>query len=174
MDKNSISSEIKEWVISLITAAILAFLIQSFVIQPYQVEGPSMLPTLVQGERVMVNKFIYRLHPPQKGDIIVFHYDRTNQDFIKRVIAQAGDTVEVRNQQVYVNGQQLNEPYILEPTRGVYRQATIPPGHLFVMGDDRNNSEDSRFSVGFLPLEAVKGQAVLRFWPLNKFTLFNH
>ncbi|MEN6411655.1 MAG: signal peptidase I [Veillonellales bacterium] len=169
MNKHSVMNEVKDWVKSIALAIALAFLIHYFIIEPYKVEGPSMLPTLVQDDRVMVNKFVYRLHPPQRGDIIVFQYPLDpDRDFIKRVIAVGGDTIQVNNGQVLVNGQQLTEPYILEPTNGSYPLKAVPEGHYFVMGDDRNNSEDSRFSVGFLPSQFVKGKAMAIFWPLQK------
>lgn len=169
MNKHSVMEEVKDWIKSIALAIVLAFLIHYFIIEPYKVEGPSMLPTLMQDDRVMVNKFIYRFHPPQRGDVLVFQYPLDpSRDFIKRVIAIGGDTIEVNNGQVYVNGQQLTEPYILETTKGSYPLKTVPEGHYFVMGDDRNNSEDSRFSVGFLPSQFIKGKAMAIFWPLQK------
>jgi len=170
LSKTNLGEEIKDWVVSIIIAIVLAFFIRYFIVELYMVEGPSMRPTLVNGERLVVNKFIYRLKQPEKGDIVVFRYPRDpSRDFIKRVIGVAGDTIEVKDGKVFLNGQLLNEPYILERTRGSYSAATIPDGHIFVMGDNRNNSEDSRFrDVGFVSLEMLKGKAVMVFWPLDQ------
>ncbi len=101
--------------------------------------------------------------------MLVFRYPRDpNRDFIKRVIALPGDTIEIKNGQVFVNDQLQNEPFILEKTRTEYPKAEVPPGTVFVMGDNRNNSEDSRFSdVGFVPFNLLKGKAILVFWPLE-------
>ena len=98
--------------------------------------------------------------------IFRYPYDQ-RRDFIKRVVAVAGDQVEIRDGLVMVNGRVLNEPYILETTRGMYPLTTVPPGRVFVLGDNRNNSEDSRFpDVGFVPRELLKGRAMLVFWPV--------
>lgn len=169
MTATNLGEEVKDWIVSIVIAVALAFFIRYFIVEPYMVEGPSMLPTLVSGERLIVNKLIYRLKQPVKGEIIVFRYPRDpSRDFIKRVIATAGDTIEVKGGRIFVNGQLINENYILEETRGSYPLATIPEGHIFVMGDNRNNSEDSRFAdVGFVPLDMIKGKAVLIFWPFN-------
>lgn len=128
-----------------------------------------MRPTLQNGERLVVNKFIYRFNKPAKGEVIVFRYPRDpSRDFIKRVIAEPGDTIEIKDGRVFVNGQLLNEPYILDKTRGSYNLATVPEGHIFVMGDNRNNSEDSRFrDVGFVSYDLIKGKAIMIFWPLD-------
>ena len=130
-----------------------------------------MRPTLINSERLVVNKFIYRFQQPAKGEVIVFRYPRDpSRDFIKRVIAVAGDTIEIKDGRVFVNGQLQNEEYILEKTRGSYPLSTVPEGHIFVMGDNRNNSEDSRFAdVGFVPYHLIKGKAVLVFWPIGAF-----
>ncbi|MDU2065172.1 MAG: signal peptidase I [Sporomusaceae bacterium] len=167
-----LGEEIKDWVISIVVAVVIAFFIRHFIVELYLVEGPSMQPTLVSNERLVVNKFIYRFKDPEKGDVLVFKYPKDqSRDFIKRVIATAGDTIEVKDNHVYVNGQLLNEPYILnERMKGSYSLATVPPGTVFVMGDNRNNSEDSRFrDVGFVPLDLIKGKALLVFWPFDKF-----
>ena len=128
-----------------------------------------MRPTLVNSERLVVNKFIYRFKTPERGDILIFRYPRDpSRDFIKRVIAIPGDSIEIKDGRVYLNGQLQNETYILDKTRGSYGLATVPPGTVFVMGDNRNNSEDSRFKdVGFVPYELIKGKAVVIFWPLD-------
>ncbi len=169
----SLGEETKDWVISILVAVVLAFIIRQFVIELYIVDGPSMRPTLQSQERLVVNKFIYSFRPPQKGEILIFQYPRnTSRDFIKRVIATEGDTIEIKDGQVFVNDQLLNEDYILEKTRSEYPKATVPQGTVFVMGDNRNNSEDSRFAdVGFVPYRLIKGKAMLVFWPFSQFRM---
>ncbi len=170
MSNTNLGEEIKDWIVSILIAVVLAFFIRYFIVELYMVEGPSMRPTLVNSERLIVNKFIYRFKTPERGDILVFRYPRDpSRDFIKRVIAIPGDTIEIKDGRVFVNEQLLNEQYILEKTRGSYPLSTVPEGHIFVMGDNRNNSEDSRFrDVGFVPLELIKGKAVMVFWPLDQ------
>lgn len=163
----SLGEEIKDWVVSIVIALVLAFFIRHFIVEPYLVEGPSMRPTLENHERLFVNKFIYNFRAPERGEVLVFRYPKDHsRDFIKRVIAVPGDTIEIRDGRVFLNQQLQNEPYILSKTRGSYPLATVPEGHIFVMGDNRNNSEDSRFpDVGFVPFDLLKGKAVLVFWP---------
>ena len=168
---SSLGEEAKDWIISIVVAVVLACIIRQFVVELYIVDGPSMRPTLQSQERLVVNKFIYQFREPQKGEILVFQYPRDpKRDFIKRVIATAGDTVEIKDGRVFVNDQLLNEDYILEKTKSEYPKSTVPKGTIFVMGDNRNNSEDSRFAdVGFVPLNLIKGKAMLVFWPFDAF-----
>ena len=167
---SSLGEETKDWVISIIAAVVMALLIRTFIVELYIVDGPSMKPTLQDEERLIVSKFIYRWRNPEKGEIVIFKYPRDpSRDFIKRVIATAGDTIEIKEGHVYVNDQMLQEDYILEKTRTEYPKVTIPEGTVFVMGDNRNNSDDSRFAdVGFVPLDLIKGKAMIVFWPLDK------
>ena len=169
--ETSTMSEIKDWIVSIVVAVALAMFIRTFIVELYVVDGPSMRPTLESEQRLVVNKFIYRFHPPEKGDVLVFQYPRDpSRDFIKRVIAVPGDTIEIREGRVLVNDQLLTEDYILEKTRSEYPKATVPEGHIFVMGDNRNNSEDSRFAdVGFVPYDLIKGKALLVFWPISQY-----
>ena len=168
---SSSGEEAKDWIISIVVAVVLAFLIRQFIVELYIVDGPSMRPTLQSQERLVVNKFIYSLRAPEKGEILVFKYPRDqSRDFIKRVIATPGDTIEIKDGRVYVNDQMQSEDYILEKTRSEYPKATVPDGTVFVMGDNRNNSEDSRFAdVGFVPYSLIKGKAMLVFWPFSQF-----
>lgn len=162
--------EALDWIISIAIAIALALFIRTFIVELYMVEGPSMTPTLINGERLIVSKFIYRFQQPARGDVVVFRFPRDpSRDFIKRVIATGGDTIEIRDGRVYVNDQELNEKdYILEKSRGSYPKSKVPEGTIFVMGDNRNNSEDSRFAdVGFVPLHLLKGKAIVAFWPLS-------
>ena len=119
--------------------------------------------------RLVVNKFIYHWRDPLKGEVVIFRYPRDHtRDFIKRVIAVGGDTIEIKDGRVYVNDALVNEDYIAEKTRTEYPKQTVPEGTLFVCGDNRRNSLDSRFpDVGFVPLELLKGKAALIFWPFD-------
>ena len=158
---SSLGEEAKDWIISIVVAVVLAFFIRQFIVELYIVDGPSMRPTLQSQERLVVNKFIYSMRHPQKGEILVFKYPRDQKrDFIKRVIAT-------------VNGAALEEPYLAERSAGQCSQefpCFVPPDSFFVMGDNRNNSEDSRFAdVGFVPYSLIKGKAMLVFWPFSQF-----
>ena len=161
--KTSWQDTVSDWLVSIIVAVALAFFIRTFIVEPYMVEGSSMYPTLVNHERLLVNKFTYFVSDPQKGEIIVFRYPKDeSRDFIKRVIATAGDTVEMRSGKVLVNGTEIDEPYTWKedpkgPNLSDYRKSVVPEGHIFVLGDNRNNSEDSRFAdVGFVPLDFLE------------------
>jgi signal peptidase I len=168
-DNKNGMSDLKEWVFSIVIAVVLALFIRHFIVELYVVEGPSMLPTLTSSERIVVNKALYYLREPQKGEIVILRYSGGNvaRDFIKRVIALPSDTVRIKDGQVFVNGFLIDEDYILEPTKGLHPEVTVPAGHYYVMGDNRGNSEDSRFKIGFVPREDIKGKAVLVFWPLD-------
>ena len=168
---NLFGEELRSWVVSIAGAIILALIIRTFIVELYVVDGPSMRPTLQHEERLVVNKFIYRVRSPERGEIIIFRYPRDpSRDFIKRVIAVGGDTVEIKDGRVYVNDEIIREDYIMEKTRTEYPKVTVPEGTLFVCGDNRDNSLDSRSAdVGFLPLENVKGKAMLVFWPTDEF-----
>ena len=160
---------------TVIIALVLAFLIRIFIAEPRYIPSESMFPTLATGDRLVIEKVAYHFHPPAKGDIVVFQppaqlrllgYEKS-QAFIKRAIATEGDTVAVKNGVVYVNNQPLAEDYIAAPPEYDLFPVTIPEGQLFMMGDNRNNSNDSHV-WGFLPVENVIGHAVFRFWPLDR------
>jgi signal peptidase I len=134
----------------------------------FVVDGPSMEPSFYNGQFLIVSRVSYLVSDPQRGDVVVFHYPRnTEEDYIKRVIGLPGDTVEIRDTEVYVNGQQLEEPYINEPCRPERCRDSVwelGPDEFFVMGDNRNRSQDSRdFSA--VPREFVVGQVFVRYWP---------
>ncbi|MGP1382695.1 MAG: signal peptidase I [Thainema sp.] len=154
----------------------LALLIRLFVAEPRFIPSDSMLPTLKIGDRLVVEKVSYRFHQPEPGDIIVFEPPQALQErgylpdqaFIKRVIGQPGQQIEVHNGQVYADGQQLREPYILQPPNYEWGPALVPNDQYFVMGDNRNNSNDSHV-WGFLPRQNIIGRAFFRFWPFDRF-----
>jgi signal peptidase I len=138
-----------------------------------RVDGDSMIPTLVSGEYVVVNRLSYRLGSPQRGDIIVFHYPRDpKEEYIKRVIGLPGDEVEVLNGSVNIDGQPLDESYLNVKMNynGTWR---VPTGQLFVLGDNRNNSSDSH-DWGMVPMDYVVGKAVLVYWPPPAWGLLEH
>ncbi|MGG1661454.1 signal peptidase I [Brevibacillus sp. NRS-1366] len=169
-------NELWEWLKALGIAIVLAFLIRTFLFAPFIVEGESMETTLHNSEKLVVNKAIYYLQDPQPGDIIVFHAEQT-RDYIKRVIAVAGDTVEVKNDQLLVNGKLVEEPYLAQHKEQAKLQGEpfftndfppvqIPAGHIFVMGDNRLNSHDSR-AIGPVATSTVVGRAEFTFWPIG-------
>ena len=157
---------------TIILALVLYFLIDS-VIARVRVVNISMLPTLHQGEFLMVNKLAYRFGEVQRGDIIVFHYPQNPaEDYIKRVIGIPGDTVKVDGGIVYVNNYPLNEPYISAPPtyNGEWK---VPEGGVFVMGDNRNQSSDSH-QWGDVPLQNIVGRALVIYWPLENIQILTH
>ena len=170
-EKKSWQDTASDWLFSIIIAVVLALGIRTFLVEPYMVSGPSMRPTLQNEERLIVNKLVYYLREPQRGEIIVFKYPSdTRRDFIKRVIAVGGDPIEIRDGKTFVNGEAIDESYIKEPFHTNYGKVTVPKGFIFVMGDNRNNSEDSRYAdVGFVDLSLVKGKASVVFWPFSEF-----
>lgn len=174
-DSSSWKDTATDWVTSIIVAGALAFCIRTFLVEPYVVEGNSMHPSLLNQQRLVVDKLTAFFGLPERGQIIVFRFPKDeSRDFIKRVIAVEGDTVEMVEGRVYVNGIQLQEDYIwLADPRGRnvsnYEKSIVPKGCVFVLGDNRNNSEDSRYDdVGFVPNSLIKGRAVCCFWPLTE------
>lgn len=153
----------------LISLAVSVFFI-IFLYQPVKVEGTSMMPTLDDQERVFINKFVYRLEPIQRGDVVVFHYPRdTSKSYIKRVIAVPGDRVRIDDGLVYVNDRQVEEVYVPAAYEDVrsYAEAVVPPHSYFVMGDHRNLSNDSR-DFGPVDESYIYGKAVFGYWPMGK------
>ncbi len=160
-----------ELVQTILLAILLYFLIDT-VVGRVRVENISMQPTLHEGEFLLINKLAYKFGQYHRGDIIIFHYPLDpSEDYIKRVIGLPGDQVLVENNQVYVNGEQLIEPYIASPPH--YTNTwTVPEGQLFVLGDNRNQSSDSH-SWGFVPEKLVVGKAMVIYWPIPDLRLLN-
>jgi signal peptidase I len=159
-----------EIVVIVVAAFLLALLVQQFIVKPFAIPSPSMEPTLVEGDRVLVNRLVYHFHPPQRGDIIVFHPpDRPGSDpFIKRVIGVAHDTIAVHDGVLYLNGAPQDEPYIKEyPIEGDFPETTVDDGYVWAMGDNRNNSGDSRV-FGPVSLGAIMGEAFAVYWPVGR------
>lgn len=166
--EKALKKEINEWVKSIALAILLAVFIRMFLLETFLVDGSSMYPTLKHNERLIVNKAVYYFKKPEQGDIIVFNYQsRPRRDFIKRVVALEGDRVEIKDGSLFVNGELIEEPYLYN-NYGMadYGPYVVPEDHIFVLGDNRNNSMDSRDDqVGAISLEQVRGKAFLVFWP---------
>jgi len=180
-------SKVREYAEAIILALILALFIRTFVVQAFKIPSPSMVPTLLVGDHILVNKFLFgfrvpfadgkiiAIREPERGDVIVFRYPRDRKlDFIKRCVAVGGETVEVREKQVFINGEAvefeqavfLDEGSLLTG-RDTFGPVTVPEGKVFVMGDNRDNSNDSRF-WGYVDLKDVKGKAMVIYWSWNK------
>ena len=159
----------------IILLALIIFLVVSITLGSFRVDGESMEPSLQDGEYILVNKIAYSFHPPQRGDIIVFDSpSNPGRDFIKRVIAIPGDTVEIRDGQVYINGEAIDEPYISEPPEYTYPLTQVEEDEYFVLGDNRNHSSDSHI-WGMVPRENIVGRAWICYWPLSEWGLVpNH
>ncbi len=158
----------------LLGAVLAALFIRTYVVEPKIVDGQSMEPALHTDERLEINKLVYHFRLPRTGELVVFRFPANpRRDFIKRVIAHEGQTVEIRQGQVYVDGAPLAESYIAYWSNSNYPRTLIKPGHIFVLGDNRVNSEDSRYpEVGQVPLANVKGMVFLRYWPPDRFRWF--
>ena len=160
-----------EYLVILVVSFALVFgFVRPFVVEAFWIPSGSMIPTLQINDRVLVNKFIYRFTDPERGDIVVFQsVEDPNTDLIKRVVALPGDRVAVRSGRLILNGEPQKEPYTNKkfPDTSFFAPTTVPKNHVFVMGDNRANSSDSRV-FGPLPKKNIEGEAFLRFWPLNR------
>lgn len=181
-------STVREYFESIVIAVILALFVRTWAVQAFKIPTGSMENNLLVGDHLLVNKFVFAptlsraerailpITSVRRGDIVVFKYpDEPERDFIKRVIGLPGETLELRNKRVYINGEPLDEPYVhfLEPlpqgeltsfdVRERYGPVRVPEGQFFVMGDNRDNSQDSRY-WGFLPAHYVKGRALMIYW----------
>jgi len=179
-------SRLREYVEAFVIAVVLALFVRTFVVQAFKIPSGSMIPTLLIGDHILVNKFVYGIKlpltnttvipigRPRRDDVIVFKYPQDEtKDFIKRVIGLPGDRVEVRHQQVYINGQPLTEPFAVHQEgvtpetemrpRDEFGPVTVPNDAYFVMGDNRDHSLDSRF-WGFVNSDKIKGRAFLIYW----------
>lgn len=169
--KPSTVRNVVEWLVIAGGALLVAFVIKTFLLQAFYIPSLSMSPTLKVNDRVLVNKLSYDLHPVHRGDVVVFRSPPGEsaqiKDLIKRVIGLPGDTVESSDGHILINGQVLNEPYLQPDVQtGAVEKTVVPPGHYWVMGDNRPNSRDSRF-FGTIPKSLIVGRAFVRVWPLN-------
>ena len=173
--RSSVRSAV-EWVVIVVAALLAALVIKTFLLQAFYIPSDSMNPTLVQRDRVLVNKLSYHFHDVHRGDIVVFkrppgETDPKIKDLIKRVIALPGDTVEGRDGQILIDNRVLREPYTAKNSpMGDFPAHKIPKGHYWVMGDNRGNSKDSR-AFGPIPKSLIVGRAFIRVWPISNITL---
>ena len=160
-------------VVETILLTLVIFIVINALTGRFRIEGPSMKPTLHEGQYLIISKIVYKLHPPQRGDIIVFHHPRDPaRDLIKRIIGLPGEEVEIRNSRVYVNGVLLEEPYVTN-WGGRPSRHELGTDEYFVLGDNRPNSDDSR-SWGGLARDMIVGKAWLAYWPPNDWGLVPH
>lgn len=194
--KNKLVSTIYEYIKVVLTALILALIIRTFVIQAFKIPSESMVPTLQVRDHLFVCKFLYGLpipftekhilqwHDPQRGDVIVFRYPNDpSTDFIKRVIGLPGDKIMIKNRQIYINDKPLNEPYKIHAShssRSIFYSTQdnwdtpriIPPDSYYMIGDNRDNSRDSRF-WGVLSRKHIRGKALFLYWPPSRIGLIH-
>ena len=167
---HNVGSMLRELIETLILTLVI-FLLIRFAVQNFRIEGFSMEPNFHDGQFLIVNKLVYMLHPPQRGDVIVFVPPTSDsRDFIKRVIGLPGDRVEIVDGHVLINGKPLDEPYPLNPATYSSGPVTVPPGQYYVLGDNRNNSSDSH-AWGTVPASKIIGQAWITYWPPQRIGL---
>lgn len=174
--RDRVKREIREWVESIIIALVLALIIRTFVLQAFKIPTGSMRPTLLEGDRLLVNKFIYKFKEPERGDIVVFRFPgEEKKDFIKRLIAKEGETVEIKDGDIYIDGNKIEEPFTIRQIRyynkspygGVGERVNVPEDSFYVLGDNSASSRDSRY-WGFVPRKNIIGKAFFLYWPINR------
>ncbi len=172
-NESSLYSFFRELPLLLVAAVLIAFLLKAFVIQPFWIPTGSMIPTIMPGDRVLALKFVYKFKDPEPGDIVVFlPPNGDNRDYIKRIVAVGGQRIKIVDGVVFINGKPLKESY-LSPDyfdSGNMQEIKVPEGHVFVMGDNRPNSLDSRV-FGPISVKKIIGKAVIIYWPLNHFAV---
>ena len=176
LKREEVIREAKEWANSIIVALVLTLIIRTYVVQAFKIPSGSMRPTLMEGDKLFVNKFVYRFNRPERGDIVVFKYPQDpKKDFIKRLVAFEGESVEIRDGKIIVDGKPLDEAgpfgkfyyYNHDPYGGPNEKVKVPENTYYVLGDNSANSTDSRF-WGFVPEKNMKGRAIFRWWPLRR------
>ena len=164
---------VREFLESIVIAVVLAIFIIVFVVQGFYIPSGSMRLTLIEGDRILVSKFIYRFHEPINGDVIVFRFPPDpKRTFIKRIIAHENQTVEVRENILYVDGENISEPYRNSLEQIDFGPVKVPVDSFFVMGDNRNESDDSRY-WGFVPEKNIVGKAFIIYFPLNRINVLD-
>jgi signal peptidase I len=166
--KRSAWGMVIEIVVIVAAAFAIALLVQWLLIKPFTIHQISMEPTLMEGDHILINRLTYHFRDPEAGDVVVFDSPiNEDEDLVKRVVAVGGDTVAIHDGSLYVNGAAQDEPYLLEQNfRGEEAETVIPPGSVFVMGDNRNNSGDSRI-FGPVSIDSIIGKAFVIYWPIS-------
>lgn len=158
---------LRDWFKDFLRALVFFLVLQTYVVQGFVIEGACMEPELHSREKIIVNKMIYHLQEPEIGDVVVFAYPlEPGKDFIKRIVGIPGDVIEIKDGYLYRNDKKMQEPFVKEYVFGSFGPVRVPADKLCVMGDNRNNSHDSR-SWGLLDRKMVKGRAEFKFWPVN-------
>lgn len=161
----SVKSWLRELLESVLPALIIVLVVNVFLAQATRVEGQSMEPNLHDDQRLIIEKVTYRFHAPERGDIVVLRPpQQSSEPLIKRVVGLSGETLEIHDGRVYIDGKLVDEPYLNQPTWGTVDPILIPEGHVFVMGDNRRASNDSR-AFGVVALDDIIGRAWMRYWP---------
>ena len=170
MSDKRVRREVLEWVATILAAVLVALFINNFIIVNATVPSSSMEKTIMTNDRVIGLRLAYKDKDPERGDIIIFKYPDTEKIlYIKRVIGMPGETVEIHNGEVTIDGEVLSEPYLTTTTEGDFGPYIVPEDHYFMMGDNRNNSADSRYWRNtYLSKDKIVGKAVLRYWPSFK------
>jgi signal peptidase I len=163
---------IRELITAILPAVLIAFFVNVFIAQAAMVEdGPSMQPNLYVGYRMMTEKVSYRFHDPQRGDIVIIRQPNDAPNLVKRVVGLPGETIESRDGHTLINGQRLEEPWVTYFGGHDYAPTLIPEGYIFIIGDNRPVSYDSR-AIGPVPIEAIQGRVIFIYWPLTEFEIF--
>ncbi len=161
-------------IVDTVLLMLLIFIVVRVAVHTFRIEGISMEPNLHDGQYLIVNKLVYYLHPPQRGDIVVFHYPRNpRRDFIKRVIGLPGEKVEIRGEHIFINDKELEEPYAVHKGNYAWGPQVMGPDEYFVLGDNRNSSSDSH-NWGPVPRGDIIGKAWISYWPPNYWGLVPH
>lgn len=169
-----VKKEIREWIVSLTTALVVVMLVSNFLVTIIRVDGGSMLNTLHDGDRLLVNVLDMQLNGPERYDVVILHYPQRKGNFVKRIIGMPGDTLEVKQGVLYINGEAVEEEYLAEERTVKFHSDSyhfgpieIPEDQYFVLGDHRDKSNDSR-QVGLIDRDLLVGQASYIFWPLDR------
>lgn len=172
--KKSLKREIFEWVMVFVVAAALAFVVRTFIFEPVRVDGSSMLNTLTDSEYMIATKFDYLLGDPERFDIVICDYPNTSDGMyrVKRVVGMPGETLELIAGELYINGEHIEQNFDMTDNAAYFGPYSVPEGHYFVLGDNRNNSKDSRsMMVGALPRDMIEGHVRAVVFPFGRMRL---
>jgi len=172
--KTDMKAEIFDWLKHILIALVIAFILARFVIVNANVPTSSMESTIMVNDRLIANRLSYKFSLPKRGDIVVFKYpDDENVLYVKRIIGMPGETVNITKGAVYINGEKLDEPYITTSIAGNFGPYTVPEGSYFMLGDNRNNSLDSRYWKNkYVEKDKILGKALFKYYPIQNFKLF--